>query len=125
MEGKIKKLLFAFVITGIFACGGRQSKQPATIPVPAFVYLDEKITSWINSGYYDDGAVRIVKDGSPVFGFCYGGLAMQVAGRMAEIATGKDWETLFQEKIARPLQMEHSQMFFSFYESAMLHRNEN
>jgi CubicO group peptidase (beta-lactamase class C family) len=35
----------------------------------------------------------------------YGGLAMQVAGRMAELATGKDWETLFQEKIAKPLHM--------------------
>ena len=37
--------------------------------------------------------------------FDYGGLAMQVAGRMAETATGKDWETLFQERIARPLGM--------------------
>lgn len=37
--------------------------------------------------------------------FNYGGLAMQVAGRMAEVATGKDWETIFQEKIARPLHM--------------------
>jgi serine-type D-Ala-D-Ala carboxypeptidase len=37
--------------------------------------------------------------------FDYGGLAMQVAGRMAEAATGKDWETLFQERIARPLKM--------------------
>lgn len=37
--------------------------------------------------------------------FKYGGLAMQVAGRMAELATGKDWETLFQEKIAGPLDM--------------------
>lgn len=40
--------------------------------------------------------------------FRYGGLAMQVAGRMAEIATGKDWETLFQERIARPLDMKYS-----------------
>jgi CubicO group peptidase (beta-lactamase class C family) len=37
--------------------------------------------------------------------FEYGGLAMQVAGRMTEIVTGKDWETLFQERIARPLKM--------------------
>lgn len=37
--------------------------------------------------------------------FHYGGLAMQVGGRMAELATGKDWETIFQEKIARPLGM--------------------
>lgn len=40
--------------------------------------------------------------------FRYGGLAMQVAGRMAEMATGKDWETLFQEKIAKPLDMKYS-----------------
>ncbi|WP_163264649.1 serine hydrolase [Dysgonomonas sp. 216] len=38
----------------------------------------------------------------------YGGLAMQVAGRMAEIATGKDWETIFQEKLAMPLGMKYS-----------------
>jgi CubicO group peptidase (beta-lactamase class C family) len=37
--------------------------------------------------------------------FDYGGLAMQVAGRMAEVASGKDWETLFQERIARPCGM--------------------
>ena len=37
--------------------------------------------------------------------FEYGGLAMQAAGRMAEVATGKDWETLFREKIAAPLGM--------------------
>lgn len=37
--------------------------------------------------------------------FKYGGLAMQVAGRMAELATGKDWETIFQENIAIPLHM--------------------
>lgn len=38
----------------------------------------------------------------------YGGLAMQVAGRMAELATGKDWETLFQEKIAMTLDMKYT-----------------
>jgi CubicO group peptidase (beta-lactamase class C family) len=37
--------------------------------------------------------------------FDYGGLAMQTAGRMAEVATGKDWETLFQERIAKPCRM--------------------
>lgn len=35
--------------------------------------------------------------------FEYGGLAMQVAGRMAEVVEGKDWETLFAEKIGAPL----------------------
>ena len=37
--------------------------------------------------------------------FDYGGLAMQVAGRMAELASGKDWPTLFNERIAKPLGM--------------------
>ena len=37
--------------------------------------------------------------------FEYGGLAMQVAGRIAELAAKKDWETLFQKRIARPLRM--------------------
>jgi CubicO group peptidase (beta-lactamase class C family) len=40
--------------------------------------------------------------------FQYGGLALQVAGRMAELATGKEWEVLFQEKIAVPLRMTHA-----------------
>lgn len=40
--------------------------------------------------------------------FEYGGLAMQVAGRMAEKATGKEFEALFQELIAQPLGMFHS-----------------
>lgn len=40
--------------------------------------------------------------------FKYGGLAMQIAGRMAEVATATDWETLFQQKLACPLAMQHS-----------------
>jgi CubicO group peptidase (beta-lactamase class C family)/pimeloyl-ACP methyl ester carboxylesterase len=37
--------------------------------------------------------------------FQYGGLAMQVAGRMAEVAAGESFEKIFQEKIAKPLGM--------------------
>ena len=37
--------------------------------------------------------------------FDYGGLAMQVAGRMAEMAAGQGWETLFQERMAKPCRM--------------------
>ncbi|WP_338874713.1 serine hydrolase domain-containing protein [Spirosoma sp. SC4-14] len=44
-------------------------------------------------------------DATPGLQFRYGGLAMQVAGRMAELASGKEWEDLFQAKIARPLGM--------------------
>lgn len=52
--------------------------------------------------------VDLPADTLPGTKFRYGGLAMQVAGRMAEIASGKDWETLFQENIAVPLAMTHS-----------------
>lgn len=40
--------------------------------------------------------------------FEYGGLAMQVAGRMAEVAAGKSFGTLFQENICQPLGMNRS-----------------
>jgi len=49
--------------------------------------------------------VGLPADTLPGTKFKYGGLAMQVAGRMAELATGKNWEEIFQEKIAMPLQM--------------------
>lgn len=35
----------------------------------------------------------------------YGGLSMQVVGRVAEIVTGKSWNTLFKEKVTEPLGM--------------------
>ena len=40
--------------------------------------------------------------------FEYGGLAMQIAGRMAEVAMGRDFETLFQKLLAQPLEMKNS-----------------
>src|SRR5688572_4881996 len=40
--------------------------------------------------------------------FYYGGVSMHVAGRMAEVATGKSWNELFVEKIAAPLGMEQT-----------------
>ena len=41
----------------------------------------------------------------PGSGFLYAGSSMQVAGRIAELATGKPWDTVFAERIARPLGM--------------------
>ncbi len=43
--------------------------------------------------------------------FYYGGVSMHVAGRMAEVATGKSWNELFVEKIATPLGMEQTDFF--------------
>ncbi|MGQ0636597.1 MAG: serine hydrolase domain-containing protein [Planctomycetaceae bacterium] len=45
------------------------------------------------------------KSAEPGTRFEYSGLAMQVAGRMAELATGRNWDELFQQRIARPLGM--------------------
>lgn len=42
---------------------------------------------------------------APGTAFAYTGNAMQVGGRMAEIATGKSWAQLFQEQTAGPLGM--------------------
>jgi CubicO group peptidase (beta-lactamase class C family) len=41
--------------------------------------------------------------GPPGAQFAYGGLSMQVAGRCAEVASGKSWDQLFREKITIPL----------------------
>lgn len=37
--------------------------------------------------------------------FSYGGVSFQVAGRLAEVVSGKSWKTLFEEKIKKPLNM--------------------
>ncbi|MCA8953772.1 MAG: beta-lactamase family protein [Planctomycetes bacterium] len=37
--------------------------------------------------------------------FYYGGVSMHIAGRVAEVVAGQDWATLFQTRIAGPLQM--------------------
>ncbi|HEY6914218.1 MAG TPA: serine hydrolase domain-containing protein [Paludibacter sp.] len=58
-----------------------------------------------------DSIVNLPVNTVPGATFIYGGLAMQVAGRMAEVATGKDFESLFQQYIAQPLHM--SSMHFT------------
>ncbi len=39
----------------------------------------------------------------PGLDFSYGGVSMQAAGAVAEIAEGKSWNTIFSERIAQPL----------------------
>lgn len=46
--------------------------------------------------------------GKPGIVFSYGGESMQVAGRIAEIVSKKDFEVLFQERIAKPLEMKNT-----------------
>jgi len=74
---------------------GYPAYQPADQPTDNYQTLSESVARLL----------PLPSDHRPGERFVYGGLAMQVAGRMAELATGKDWESLFQEKIARPLEM--------------------
>jgi CubicO group peptidase (beta-lactamase class C family) len=74
---------------------GYPSYQPADNPVDHYQTLTESVAHLLPLPLaYAPGAR-----------FNYGGLAMQVAGRMAEVAAGKDWETMFQERIAGPCGM--------------------
>lgn len=74
---------------------GYPDYQPNDKPVDIYQTLKESVAN----------IVHLPADTMPGTRFKYGGLAMQIAGRMAELATGKDWETLFQEKIAKRLGM--------------------
>ncbi|MEO7489659.1 MAG: serine hydrolase domain-containing protein, partial [Ferruginibacter sp.] len=74
---------------------GYPDYQPKGEPIDIYQTLKESVAHIVN----------LPADTLPGTKFKYGGLAMQVAGRMAEIATGKDLETLFQQKIATPLFM--------------------
>ncbi len=42
-------------------------------------------------------------DYEPGKGFAYGGVSMQIAGRIAEVVTGKSWNQAFREYLADPL----------------------
>ena len=72
--------------------------QPKDKPVDKYQTLAESV----------EHILPLPPDYQPGERFDYGGLAMQVAGRMAEVVTGKDWETLFQERIAKPCRMTHT-----------------
>ena len=77
---------------------GYPDYQPKELQKDDYQTLDESVAH----------IVDLPADTVPGAEFHYGGLAMQVAGRMAELATGKDWETLFQERIAQPLGMKNT-----------------
>ncbi len=74
---------------------GYPAYQPADRPVDHYQTLTESVAQLL----------PLPPAGPPGERFDYGGLAMQVAGRMAEVAAGQDWETLFQERIAGPCGM--------------------
>jgi len=46
--------------------------------------------------------------GKPGTVFSYGNTGLNIVGRILEVITHKDFETLFQERIAKPLEMKHT-----------------
>lgn len=77
---------------------GYPDYQPVTAHRDDYQSLEEAVQHIVN----------LPADTMPGTLFQYGGLAMQVAGRMTEVATGKKWEDIFLQRIALPLQMTHT-----------------
>ncbi len=69
-------------------------------------YIKDKSMSLAQS--VDSIAARVSLVAEPGTQFIYGGVSYQVAARLAEVASGKDWETLFMEKIGAPCKMVHT-----------------
>ena len=73
-----------------------------------------------NSSYISDNSITLqqavdsvglrtsMTSYAPGTSFQYGGVSMHVAGRMAEIATGKSWDVLFNEKFGTPMALAHT-----------------
>jgi CubicO group peptidase (beta-lactamase class C family) len=74
---------------------GYPAYPPASSPADTYQTLEESVFH----------LAPLPPESAPGQHWKYGGLAMQAAGRMAEIVTGEDWETIFQKRIASPLQM--------------------
>lgn len=66
-------------------------------------FLKDKSLSLAQS--VDSIAKKTPMDADPGTQFLFGNVSYQVAARLAEIVSGKDWETLFNEKIAQPCRM--------------------
>lgn len=69
-----------------------------------------------NTDYYNDKtltlkqaadsiALNVPLQYAPGAVFDYGGTSMQIAGRIAEVVTGKRWDSTFNERIAKPVNM--------------------
>ncbi len=61
--------------------------------------------------------IKIPVKNEPGVKFSYGGISMQIAGYIAEQASGKRWSQLFDELVATPAGMEHSTYGHPFWYS--------
>lgn len=77
---------------------GYPDYQPADRPTDNYQTLSESV----------DQIRPLTPDSAPGTHFLYGGLAMQVAGRMAEIASGQAWDDIFRSRIGLRAGMRNS-----------------
>jgi CubicO group peptidase (beta-lactamase class C family) len=64
---------------------------------------------------------RVQLAAAPATVFAYGENSFQVAGRMAEVATGKSFNELFRERLAAPLNMASSDWGYRSREAGLMH----
>lgn len=68
-----------------------------------------------------DEIARLPLAAAPATVFAYGENSFQVAGRMAEVATGKSFDDLFRERLAAPLKMTNSDWGYRSREPGLIH----
>lgn len=69
-------------------------------------FFDMKFKTLQKEVNYIAERIRLIS--TPGTEFNYGGISFQVAGRIAEIVTGRKWEEIFYEKIADPCNMRNT-----------------
>ena len=87
---------------------GEDSSPAIIIPYIRSTSISSRSPRVDNYNHLDSAVTEIlplIQSLLPGTRFEYGGLAMQIAGRMAEVAMGEEFEALFQELLAQPLEM--------------------
>ena len=103
LDDKVAKFIPSFNKPGGYADITLRQCFSHTSGLPGSEDNDALSNSALTLAQSADLIAQIPLIGPPGAQFAYGGLSMQVAGRCAEVAAGKSWDQLFQEKITVPL----------------------
>lgn len=85
---------------------GLQSEPLTLITLAKEIRKDRKLGSL--KAEVDDIAMHTPVEAAPGSEFRYSSLGLNILGHVLEVIGGKDFETLFRERIARPLEMGHT-----------------
>jgi CubicO group peptidase (beta-lactamase class C family) len=106
LDDKVAKFIPSFNKPGGYADITLRQCFSHTSGLPGSEDNDALSNTSITLAQSADLIAQIPLIGPPGAQFAYGGLSMQVAGRCAEVATGKSWDQLFREKITLPLSLD-------------------